>query len=245
MTHDEPVVLIVDDEDPIRNMLQRALERAAYHTLTAASGQAALNMMSSDESEIVLLDIRMPGLSGMEVLGRLVADFPDACAIMMTGMADIQISIEAMKAGAYDFMLKPFDLEDLMLRVRRALERRYLLLQTRQHQRNLEREVKEKADLMQAHFAELIQGLAREHTMALELEALRKPKRGKGVFSSLPPELQQPKASVQEFVEALLQTFQAESGKSNQNDHLASPALNEVQRSLKAIHDQILRPGAG
>ena len=237
MTHDEPVVLIVDDEDSIRDMLRLALERAAYHTLPAADGQEALNMMSSDESEVVLLDIRMPGLSGLDVLKRLVVDFPDACVIMLTGQADIRTSIEAMKVGAYDFILKPFDLEDLMLRVRRALERRFLVLQNRQHQRDLEREVKEKADSIQERFVQLIQGFAREHTMALELEALRQAKRGKGLFSSLPPELQQPKASVQEFVAALLQTFLAESGEGNQNIHPARPALNEVQRALKAIHD--------
>ena len=128
MTYDGPVVLIVDDEDSIRDLLRRALERAAYHTLTAASGQEALNMMSSDESEVALLD--MSGLSGLDALGRHVADFPDTCVIVLTGMADIQASIEAMKAGAYDFILEHLDLEDLMLRVRRALERRYLVLQT-------------------------------------------------------------------------------------------------------------------
>ena len=226
MTHDGPVVLIVDDEDSIRDMLRTALERAAYHTLPAADGQEALNMMSSDESEGVLLDIRMPGLSGLDVLKRIVVDFPDTCVIMLTGLADVQMSVEAMKAGAYDFILKPFDLEDLMLRLRRGLERRSLVLQNRRHQRDLEREVKEKADSIRGRFVELIQGLAREHTMALELEDLRLAKRGKGLFSSLPPELQQPKGSVQEFVEALLQTFQAESGESNQKVPPASRALN-------------------
>ena len=76
MTHDGSVVLIVDDEDSIRDMLRRALERAAYHTLPAADGQEALDLMSSDECEVVLLDIRMPGMSGLDVLGRLVVDFP-------------------------------------------------------------------------------------------------------------------------------------------------------------------------
>lgn len=230
MTHDGPVVLIVDDEDSIRDMLRLALERAAYHTLPAADGQEALNLMSSDECEVVLLDIRMPGMSGLDVLGRLVVDFPDACVIMLTGLADVETSIEAMKAGAYDFILKPFDLEDLMLRVRRALERRYLVLLNRQHQQDLEREVKKQADSIRERFVEHIQGLAREHTMALELEALRHAKRGKGLFSSLPPELRQPKASVQEFVEALLQTFQAENGKSSQKALLASRALDEARR---------------
>ena len=200
-------VLVVDDESSIREILERLLKSSGYEPVAAANGQEALKRISQQEFEVVLLDIKMPVLSGLDVLLELRRDHPDICVIMATAVTDVEKAVATMKMGAYDYILKPFNLDDVLLRVEKALERRRLVLRDREYHRDLEREVKEKTDLLQERFAQLIQGLAREHTMALELEALRLAKREKGLFSSLPPELQQPKKSVEEFAQALLQVI--------------------------------------
>ena len=121
-------ILIVDDEEPIRDILSRKLELDGYNCDVAADGQEALCKASMKIFALVLLDISMPGLSGLEVLRRLTADHPDICFIMITGTADTKTHIEALKLGAYDYIAKPFDLDDVSARVKRALEIRRLVL---------------------------------------------------------------------------------------------------------------------
>ena len=202
-------ILVVDDEPTVRENVERLLKSSDYEVVTAADGQEALEQAARQELEVVLLDVKMPRMSGIDALPRLRADYPDICIIMATAVTDVETAVGCMKLGAYDYILKPFSLDDVLLRVERALERSRLLRREREYQGLLEREVKEKTDQLQKRFFELVQGLAREHTMALELEALRRAKRKKGLFSSLPPELQQPTASVQEFVRALTQVLQS------------------------------------
>jgi DNA-binding response OmpR family regulator len=123
-----PTVLIVDDEDAIRNILYRKLKLDGYYCDVAADGKEALYKASSKSFDLVLLDINMPGLSGMEVLRRLAADYPDTCVIMITAIQDTKIYLEALRLGAYDYVTKPFDLDDISSRVKRALEIRRLVL---------------------------------------------------------------------------------------------------------------------
>ena len=124
----EVTILIVDDEESIRNILSRKLEFDGYYCEVAADGKEALYKASMQSFDLVLLDISMPGLSGMEVLRRLTADHPDTCVIMITAMSDTKIYIEALRLGAYDYVTKPFDLDDVSARVKRALEIRRLVL---------------------------------------------------------------------------------------------------------------------
>ncbi len=121
-------ILIVDDEESIRNILSRKLELDGYNCEVAADGKEALRKASMESFDLVLLDIKLPGLSGMEVLRRLTADYPDTCIIMITAMADTKTHIEALRLGAYDYVTKPFDLDDVSARVKRALEIRSLVL---------------------------------------------------------------------------------------------------------------------
>ena len=121
-------ILIVDDEEPIRDILSRKLELDGYDCEVAADGQEALYKASTKNFDLVLLDVSMPGLSGIEVLRRLTADHADIWVIMITGTADTKTHIEALKLGACDYMTKPFDLDDVSARVKRALEIRRLLL---------------------------------------------------------------------------------------------------------------------
>jgi DNA-binding response OmpR family regulator len=123
-----PTILIVDDEDAIRSILYRKLKLDGYYCDVAADGKEALYKASSKRLDLVLLDINMPGLSGMEVLRRLAADYPDTCVIMITAIQDTKIYLEALRLGAYDYVTKPFDLDDISSRVKRALEIRRLVL---------------------------------------------------------------------------------------------------------------------
>ena len=127
MEEDKLTILIVDDEEPIRIILSRKLAFDGYNCEVAADGKEALRKASMQSFDLVLLDINMPGLSGMEVLRSLTADHPGICVIMLTAMADTRMHIEALRLGAYDYITKPFDLDDLSARVKNALEIRGLV----------------------------------------------------------------------------------------------------------------------
>jgi len=127
MTGEQVRVLVVDDEEPVRNLLQRVLKEAGYDVVTAVNGQEALDKVSQLNAGVVLLDIKMPGMSGMEVLRQLTANRPETCVVMATAAGDAQTAVEAMKAGAYDYITKPFNRDDVVLKVQKAIEKRDLL----------------------------------------------------------------------------------------------------------------------
>jgi len=139
-------ILVVDDEESIRELLCRKLRGDGFHCESATDGKDALCKAFMKDFDIVLLDIKMPGMSGIEALKTMVTDHPDTCVVMITAVTDNQTAVEAMKLGAYDYITKPFDLADLNIRLKRALERRKLTLENREHQRNLEQKVKEKTE---------------------------------------------------------------------------------------------------
>ncbi len=120
---DKPIVLGVDDEEGVRTLLERILTEAGYDVVAVANGQEALDKVSQLQVRVVLSDIMMPGISGIEVLRKLTADRPDICVIMATAVADTQTAVDAMKLGAYDYISKPFNRDDLVMRVRRAIEK--------------------------------------------------------------------------------------------------------------------------
>ena len=117
-------ILIVDDEENVRKVLRRRLETEYFYCVTASSGQEALEEAAMQGFDVVLLDILMPGLSGMEVLPKLVSWHPTIQVIMITSVADSDTISEALKLGAYDYVTKPFNMNDLVARVEKALERK-------------------------------------------------------------------------------------------------------------------------
>jgi len=203
MTGEQVRVLVVDDEETGRNLLQRILEGAGYQVATAANGKEALYKVSLGETELVLLDIKMPEMSGIEVLSKLSADSPDTCAIMVTSVAETETAVEAMKLGAYDYILKPFDRDDVLQKVLKAIERWKRQLQEKHRYLELQKSITEKTQLMQKQFVELVSSLARENQLLHEL-AGRQAGGGKELLSKLPKELQEPISSVEEFRVALL-----------------------------------------
>ena len=122
-TPDPVTVLVVDDEKGIRDGSARIINRMGHHALTAKNGEEGLDIIGRNDVSVVLLDLKMPGIDGMEVLKRIQTMNPDILVIIITGFATIETAIEAMKRGAYDFIPKPFEPDQLRIVVNRALEK--------------------------------------------------------------------------------------------------------------------------
>jgi len=125
-TPDPLTVLVVDDEKGIRDGSKRIISRMGCNALTAENGEAGLDILEQSDVSIVLLDLKMPGIGGMEVLRRIRAKGLDILVIVITGFATIETAIEAMKQGAYDFIPKPFEPDQLRIVVNRAREKIWL-----------------------------------------------------------------------------------------------------------------------
>lgn len=139
-------ILVVDDEPAIRDILVTSLSMEGHSCVSAEDGRVALSRLTADPFDLVITDIKMPVMDGLSLLRRLVADFPDTAVLMATSVADIGIAIEALTAGAYDYVIKPFNLKRLFVSAERALERRRLILENRRYQAYLEGRIDEQVD---------------------------------------------------------------------------------------------------
>lgn len=119
-----PKVLIVDDEERFRATLQKLLSRAGVTVATTGSGQEALVELSNNAYDVILLDVKMPQMSGLEALAKIKTDNPGLEVIMLTGHASVDVAVEIMKLGGYEYVLKPCPLEDLMVKIDAAYERK-------------------------------------------------------------------------------------------------------------------------
>jgi two-component system response regulator AtoC len=115
-------ILAADDEEPFRRLLKRELTRKGFIVETAADGRAALNILKEKVFDIILLDIMMPGMDGLSLMKKLQADPAAPAIIVLTGRATIETAVEAMKNGAYDYITKPYKLDELVIIVNRAYE---------------------------------------------------------------------------------------------------------------------------
>ena len=114
-------ILVVDDEEALRTVLSSELEGEGYQVASAGDGQEAINVLTSKEFDLILLDIKMPNVDGFEVLKFVKERHPKTKVIMLTGFADLKNAIESKKLGAEDFVSKPYDLVDLLTTVERVL----------------------------------------------------------------------------------------------------------------------------
>ena len=130
-------ILIVDDEDAVRRMYAACLGER-YQCTTARDAQEALLRLASENFALVITDVQMPGLSGIELLRRVVEHFPETAVIIASGVQRSQRVLDALRLGAYDYLIKPFELDVLELSVERALEKRALLRDARRYKRELE-----------------------------------------------------------------------------------------------------------
>ncbi|HEY3495061.1 MAG TPA: response regulator, partial [Polyangiaceae bacterium] len=114
-------VLIVDDDAAIRTVASALLEQAGIPSVLAASGDEALGVLERQPVGVVVTDLRMPGMDGMALLANVTRDYPDVAVIVLTAHATVELAVEAMKAGAADFLRKPFDREEVLFVVKKAL----------------------------------------------------------------------------------------------------------------------------
>jgi two-component system, OmpR family, phosphate regulon sensor histidine kinase PhoR len=128
---DNARILIVDDEQSIREGSARILSRMGCQVLTASRGEEGLAVLEKEPITIILLDMKMPGMDGMEVLKEVTLKYPDILVIVITGYATVETAIEAMKKGAYDFIPKPFEPDQLRIVVNRAHEKQLLTLEAK------------------------------------------------------------------------------------------------------------------
>ncbi len=126
-----PEILVIDDEAPIRETLKEILEYEKYTVVTAEDGIKGLQLIQKNEFDVVLCDIKMPGIDGMELLDRALAYRPDLPFIMISGHGNVEIAIDATKKGAYDFITKPPDLNRLLISIRNAIDRNSLVSETK------------------------------------------------------------------------------------------------------------------
>ena len=134
-------VLVVDDEDGIRHALDRFLTRLGYRVLQATNGAEALERQAADSPDVMLCDIRMPNMSGVELVPKALAQDADLAVIMLTAIDEPRTAIECLKLGAYDYLIKPVDLEELEMSLQGALRQRQLEIDRRELEHWLAREV--------------------------------------------------------------------------------------------------------
>jgi len=120
-------ILVVDDQKAVCYSLQRFLGSEGYNVVTAASGEEALKIVNNEIPALVIMDVRMPEMDGIEVLGEIKKSHPKIQVIMMTAFSTTEKAIHAMKLGAYDYIIKPFDNDELLIRIKDAIKTRELM----------------------------------------------------------------------------------------------------------------------
>ena len=118
---------MVDDEESIRDLVQRILQAEGYDVDTALNGEEALSKVEQSDIGVMMLDINMPKMSGIEVLQKITEVWPDICVMMLTAVDDLDTAVEVMKLGVYDYITKPFNKGDVIRKVKKAIEQRGLI----------------------------------------------------------------------------------------------------------------------
>jgi response regulator RpfG family c-di-GMP phosphodiesterase len=159
-------VLVVDDERYIRDVLHELFASHGYSCRTAANGREGLETFEADRPPLTVTDLRMPVMDGLEFLRQARARDPEAAIIVLTGQGEVRTAVETLRQGAYDFIVKPINVDELLIASERALERRQLLVERREYQSLLERQVAAATSDLSAALQEL------EATYRATLQAL-------------------------------------------------------------------------
>jgi signal transduction histidine kinase len=157
---EKPLILIIDDEEALRDGCRQVLEKCGYDVLTAEQGIEGIKLAREHEPALALVDLKMPNMSGMEIMEILSQDIPDIILIMITGYASIVSAVEAMQKGAHDYLPKPFNPDQLRVLVKRGLDHRTLRIEARK--------LKEEKDQMQKNFITFV-----SHEMRSPLVVIR------------------------------------------------------------------------
>jgi putative nucleotidyltransferase with HDIG domain len=137
-------ILVVDDEEAIREVVSTMLESKGYQCTAVSNGRAAQDQVKRQTPDLILSDMIMPEMDGIKLLDWVRQYDPEVPVIMVTAMHDISTALEAIRRGAYDYILKPFEKDQLFMGVGRALQHRRLIIENRSYQRNLEQLVEER-----------------------------------------------------------------------------------------------------
>jgi putative nucleotidyltransferase with HDIG domain len=156
-------ILVVDDEEAIREVVCTLLETQGYECAAVSNGFLAQKYLEKNPRDLVVSDMVMPDMDGFSLLEWLRKNRVDVPVIMVTAIHDLSAALEAIRRGAYDYILKPFEKDQLYLGVRRALEHRQLLLENRSYQRNLEQLVEERTAQLKGALEQLEQSY--DHTL--------------------------------------------------------------------------------
>ena len=124
-------ILIVDDEEVLQDVLTVLIRKEGHNTLSAWSGEEALEVLEREEIDLVLLDLMLPGMQGMQVLKEIRQRQPDQVVVVITAFSSIESAIEAMREGAFHYIPKPFKNEEVLLTLRKGLEQRRLTSENR------------------------------------------------------------------------------------------------------------------
>ncbi|TAN39517.1 MAG: response regulator [Nitrospirae bacterium] len=144
MTMKKTDILIIDDDPNLRKTLSDILRAKGYQTRAAGDGAEGLSLINQDPADLALIDLRLPDMSGLEVLARIKADHPLTEAIILTGNATLDSAIEATNKGAFSYLQKPYEIDQLLLHIRRALEKSRSEAKIREYQEHLEELVRER-----------------------------------------------------------------------------------------------------
>lgn len=159
-------ILVVDDEAHVRSMIGATLDHQGYEVQLANSGRDALDTLGQTTFDLVLTDIVMQDGNGITLLERIHAQQPNLPVVMVTAIHDISVAIDAMRRGAYDYLLKPFEREHLVSTVQRALDHREALQESHNYQQSLEQVVRARTEMLRQAMEDL------EHSYDVTLEAL-------------------------------------------------------------------------
>jgi two-component system alkaline phosphatase synthesis response regulator PhoP len=139
-------ILVVDDEGAIRYSISKTLQRVGYQVSAASSGEEALTMLENQEFDVVLTDIRMPGLTGVDLLAKIKEKAPDSIVILMTAYASLGTAVESLRLGAHDYLIKPVSSQDIRQSVSRGLERSQNMRRRRMLLEAIKNNIKELTD---------------------------------------------------------------------------------------------------
>ena len=143
-------ILLVDDEESVCALLSERLSSAGFECSIRESGEKALELLESETFDVIISDLNMPGISGLELLAIVRPKHPLVAFLMVTGVDDVRVGIQAMKQGADDYLTKPFQFEGVLASLRKALERKALEAEVENYRRNLEAMVDQRTRQFQA-----------------------------------------------------------------------------------------------
>src|ERR1043166_6820851 len=163
---ERPYCLIVADEPRLRQVMVPLMRSDGFHCIEAENGVDALEQLAKNPVTLVLSDLRMPKMNGIDLLREIRSRYPDTAVVMITAVADVDVAVNCLSIGAADYVVKPYQLEDVRARVAQALEKRRLILENRAYRESLEERVAIQARRLEELFLASIQSLAE----ALELK---------------------------------------------------------------------------